>query len=334
MASASQQVMKLGLGFIVSQALRVVADLDIAERLAAGPRRIEDLAGETGAHVDALYRIMRVLAAEGVFKEVGARTFELTETGASLRADAPLSARDMVRMMNRQPYLAFSELGYSASTGLPAFDVVFGKPRFDWLADHPDDAALFQSAMVSFGQGDDEAVAEAFEFGACSRIADVGGGNGHLLSLILDRHRHLSGILFDRACAIAAARERAGAASARMEYVTGDFFEAVPKGADVYILKRIIHDWNAEAAVKILKSCREAMAPGARLLIVESVLRPGDAPDPMKVIDAVMLVVTGGTERSETEYASLLAQAGLRLERVHKTARPIFILEASRAPEG
>ena len=196
MARVAEQIIRLGLGFIASQALRVVADLEIADRLAGGAKSVDDLSVETGAHADALYRIMRVLAAEGVFRETLPRQFELTELGMALRSGAPSSARDFIRMINREPYIAFSKLSHSVATGRPAFDEVFGKARFDWLADHPAEAELFQRAMIALSQGDNEAVAEAYDFLPYSRVVDVGGGHGQLLSLILDRHQHISGVLF------------------------------------------------------------------------------------------------------------------------------------------
>jgi trans-aconitate methyltransferase len=330
MASAAQQIIRLGLGFIASQALRAVADLEIADRLAGGAKSVDVLSVETGAHADALYRIIRILAAEGVFRETSPRHFELTELGGALRSDAASSARDFIRMMNREPYIAFSKLDHSVTTGRPAFDEVFGKARFDWLAEHPAEAALFQRAMIALSQGDNEAVAEAFDFRPFTRVIDVGGGHGQLLSLILERHQNLSGVLFDRPSGVDAARSQSGSASTRIEFVSGDFFDAVPSGANIYLLKRVIHDWNNEQAIAILAKCREAMAPGGRVLVAETIMRPGDAPDPMKFIDAIMLVVTGGTERTEKEYAGLFADAGLSLDRVHATSRPISLLEATR----
>jgi SAM-dependent methyltransferase len=154
--------------------------------------------------------------------------------------------------------------------------------------------------------------------------------HGQLLSLILERHQNITGVLFDLPSGVDAAKKRTGSAAGRIQFLCGDFFDAVPSGADVYILKRIIHDWNHEQAVKILAKCREAMAPGGRVLIAETIIREGDAPDPMKFIDAVMLVVTGGAERTEEEYVAILAGAGLRLDRVHATSRPISVLEATR----
>jgi SAM-dependent methyltransferase len=307
-----------------------VADLEIANRLAGGAKSVDALSAETETDTDALYRIMRLLAAEGVFCETAPRHFALTELGAALQSDAPSSARDLILMMNREPYAAFSKLGHSVATGRPAFDVVYGKPRFDWLFEHPEEGALFQRAMIALSQGDNEAVADAYDFRPYSRVVDVGGGHGRLLSLILERHQHLTGVLFDLPSGVESAKSLAREASPRTEFVAGDFFNAVPHGANVYILKRVIHDWNAEQAVRILRNCRQAMAPGGRVLMAEHIMRPGDAPDPVKLIDAVMLVVTGGVERTEQEYAALLANAGLRLDRVHATGRPISILEATQ----
>src|SRR3954471_4229468 len=206
MATPAQHIIRLALGFAVSQALRVVADLEIADRLAAGERSVDELAAETSSHADALYRIMRLLAAEGVFREMDARRFRLTETGEALRSDARSGSRDLIRMLNQEPYFAFAQLGYSVRTGLPAFEEVFGKPRFDWLTDHPDEAALFQRAMIALTQDSNEAVAEAYNFGAFSRVVDVGGGHGRLLSAILSRHPHLCGVLFDLPSGVEMAR--------------------------------------------------------------------------------------------------------------------------------
>lgn len=331
MLNSSQQLIRLGLGFMISQALNVAADLNVADRLAAGERSVDDLAAETGCHADALYRIMRVLAAEGIFRETVARRFELTELGSALRSDEPSSPRDLIRMMNREPYLAFTQLGYSVHTGLPAFDKVFGKRRFDWLADHADEAALFQNAMIALSQGANEAVAEAYDFGPFAQVVDVGGGHGQLLSEILMRHPHLSGVLFDLPAGIQVARARGGNFPPHTEFAAGSFFDSVPTGADIYILKKVIHDWNDERAVRILRNCRDAMKPQGRVLVAETIIPPGNSPDTIKLIDANMLVVTGGIERTEAEYAALFAAAGLHLERVISTRRPISVLEASRS---
>jgi hypothetical protein len=330
MANAAERVIRLGFGFAVSQALRVAADLEIADQLAAGERCADDLAAQTGSHAEALYRVMRLLAAEGVFCETSARRFELTEVGAVLRSDGASSPRELIRMLNREPYLAFAQLGHSVRTGQPAFEEVFGKPRFDWLADHPAEAALFQRAMISLSQGSNCAIAETFDFASFSRVVDVGGGHGQLLSAILSRHPHLSGVLFDLPSGIEAARLGEDGPLPRTELVAGSFFDAVPAGADVYVLKKVIHDWNDEQAATILRNCRDAMAPQGRVLVAETIIPTGNEADSIKLVDANMLVVTGGVERTEAQYAMILAAAGLRLKRVIPTAQPIFILEACK----
>ncbi|ANW05723.1 methyltransferase [Bradyrhizobium icense] len=330
MTIPAEKLIRLGFGFAVSQALRVVADLEIADRLADGEQSVDDLAAQTSTHADALYRIMRLLAAEGVFRETSERRFGQTELSSLLRSDQRSSPRDLIRMINSEPYLAFAQLGHSVQTGLPAFDETFGKSRFDWLADHPAEAALFQSAMIALSQGSNEAVAEAYDFTPFSKVVDIGGGHGQLLSAILARHPHLSGVLYDLPSGIAAARAGAGGHLPRTDFVAGDFFESVPAGADVYVLKKVIHDWNDEKAVMILRKCRDAMKSDGRVLVAETIVHSGNEPESIKLIDAQMLVVTGGVERTVTQYAALFEAAGLRFERVIPTVRPISILEALR----
>lgn len=327
MSSSSQRVMRLGLGFAVSQALRAAIELGLPDLLAAGERPVEDLAAATQSNVDALYRIMRLLASEDVFHETQARHFTLTELGSALRSDRP-GPRDFIRMINREAYLAFEQLAYSVHTGKPAFEEVFGSPRFDWLSQHPEQAALFQQAMVALSQGSNEAVAEAYDFGAFTRVVDVGGGHGQLLSAILARNPHLRGVLFDLPSGLAAARDGAGGPLPRTEFVAGDFFERVPPG-DIHVIKKVIHDWDDPRAAAILRNCRESMPSHGRVLVAETLVPPGDEPDQIKGIDVVMLAVTGGRERTEQHYAALFETAGLRLERVIPTRGPISILEAS-----
>ncbi|MGN6552040.1 MAG: methyltransferase [Pararhizobium sp.] len=328
MLGPSQQIMRLGFGFAISQALRVVIEFGVADRLADGERTAEDLAKASGADPDALYRVMRLLAAEGVFREVGPRRFAITELGAILRSDAPGPA-DFVRMINGTAYRAFEQLGHSVRTGEPAFDEVFGSGRFEWLSQHPDEAALFQRAMAAMGRGINEAIAEGYDFSPFRCVVDVGGGHGELLSAILSAHPHLSGVLFDLPSGVAAARAGDGDLS-RTRIVAGNFFKDVPAG-DLHILKKVIHDWDDERAGRILANCRKAMPPEGRVLVAETLVPPGDDPHQIKFIDVVMLAITGGLERSEAQYARLFEAAGLRLERVIPTKAPISILEASPA---
>lgn len=330
MESPSQTLARLGFGFAVSQAIRVVAELKIPDLMSDGERTIDDLAAATGSHAGALYQVMRLLSAEGVFSEVSLGRFALTDVGRALRSDEPTGPRNFIRMINSEAYLAFGRLRDSVRTGEPVFEAAFGKPRFDWLADHPDEAALFQQAMVSLGAGADEAVAEAYDFGRHSHVVDVGGGHGQLLSAILTRHPNLTGALFDREAGIASATVGASEA-ARTKLIAGNFFDSVPAGADVYVLKKVIHDWDDDRAARILKNCRDAMSPNGKVLIAETLVPPGDNPDTIKFIDVIMLAITGGKERTEGEYGRLLAKAGLRLDRVLPTKAPISVLDASPA---
>jgi hypothetical protein len=329
MQNPSQHVIRLGFGFAVSQALRVMIELGIPDLLADGEQSVDALAAAVQADAEALYRVMRLLAPEGVLQEVRPRHFALTEVGAALRSDRP-GPRDFVRMINGEAYLAFEQLLYSVRSGKPAFDKVFGSPRFDWLSEHPEQAALFQRAMVALSQGDNEAVAEAYDFGPFTRIVDLGGGHGQLLSAILARNPHLSGTLFDLPSGVAAAQRGAGGPLPRTEFVAGDFFQSVPDG-DLYMIKKVIHDWDDERATAILRNCRKVMWPNGKVIVVETLVPPGDEPKLIKNIDVVMLAVTGGRERTEAHYASLFDAAGLRLDRVIQTRCPLSILEASPA---
>jgi hypothetical protein len=327
--SPAEQIIRLGFGFAVSQALHVVIDLRIADQLVGGEVQICDLARQTDSDPGALYRIMRLLAAEGVFHEASPRGFVLTDVGATLCSGEPRSPRDLIRMLNQESYLAFARLSHSVRTGKPVFSDVFGKPRFDWLAEHPEQAAIFQNAMISLSQGANEAVAETYDFGRFASLVDVGGGHGILLSAVLSRHHHLVGLLFDLPSAIDAARSCAGDLPPRTSYVTGSFFDFVPAGADVYVLKKVIHDWPDAEAIKILRNCRAAMNQGGRILIAETIVSEENNVEPIKFIDAQMLVVTGGVERTVEQYSKLLARAGLCLDRVIQTPESISILEAS-----
>ena len=264
-----------------------------------------------------------------MFREVSAGRFALTEISRALRSDEPTGPRNFLRMINSEAYLAFARLSDSVRTGEPVFEAVFGKPRFDWLADHPVEAALFQQAMISLSAGANQAVAEAYDFGSRSHVVDVGGGHGQLLSAILARHPNLKGTLFDREAGIASATLSPGDAVARTRAIAGDFFDSVPAGADVYILKKVIHDWDDERAAKILENCRRAMRCNGKVLLAETLVPPGDEPDGIKFIDVNMLAITGGRERTKEEYGELLARAGLRLDRVLPTKASISVLESS-----
>ena len=328
MSTPSQDLLRMGFGFASAQALHVAAELGIAELLHDGPKSAEDLARATKSDAAALYRVLRFLASEGVFREEPVGLFAQTELSSGLRVDAPDSPRDFIRMINREAYSAWGQLLYSVQTGRTAFDHVFGAPRFQWLADHPEQAALFQRAMIALSGPANSETAEAYDFTGCKCVVDVGGGHGQLLSAIVTRNPHLLGVLYDLPAGIEAARAGVGGPLPRCELLAGDFFTSVPEGSDVYIMKKVIHDWDDGRAATILDNCRRAMAAGGKVLVVETIVPAGNDPHPIKVMDLNMLAVTGGLERTRDQYERLFARAGLRLARVIATRGPLSILEA------
>lgn len=320
----------------VSQLVYVAARLGIADELRRGPMKPDALAKRVGARAPELRRVLRALASVGVFAETADGRFKLNPTAATLRSDAPGSLRPFALMMvddyNWDGWRALLE-GVRGG-GVP-FQHVYGVPIFDYLRQHPEQDREFSASMASISGPENAAVAAGFDFGKLDTLVDVGGAHGHLLSTILLRYRRLRGVLYDQPQVVqnAAASGFIGAPglAARLTVQGGDFFRSVPSGADAYLMKYIIHDWNDDQAVAILANCREAMAPGGRVLVVEHVIRPGNAPDWGKLLDINMLTLTGGQERTRTEFRDLFVRAGLRLRRVHPTQAALSILEATAA---
>jgi hypothetical protein len=325
---------QLIMGFRATQLVAVAARLGVADRLARGPRTARELAADVDAHPEALHRLLRALASLGVFAETADGAFALTPLAEPLRADAAGSLRATAVLYGDEwLWRAYGRLLHSVRTGRPAFDDVHGEPIFAYLDRHPAAEAVFADAMSGFTERESAAVAEAYDFSRAATVVDVGGGQGALVAALLRRHPRLSGVVYDRAPAVAEARRRLAEAglAARARGVAGDFFAAVPPGGDVYLLKSVIHDWDDAAAVAILRRCRAAMADSARLLVAERVVPPGNGASEAKLFDVNMLVVTGGKERTEREHRALLAAAGLALVRVHPTPSPLTLLEAEPA---
>jgi hypothetical protein len=322
--------MRLYTGYWVSQCLYVAALLGIADLLESGPRLPADLARATGTHERSLYRLLRALASLGVFAEDAEGRFGLTPLADPLRSDAPHSVRSAAIVMGEEHYRTWGELLYSVRTGERAFDRVFGQPVFEYLASRPREATLFDEAMVAVHGPETAAMLDAYDLHGVGTLVDVGGGNGSVLIGALQRYPSMRGILFDRPDVVERARgnlEAAGLAG-RCVTVGGSFFESVPGGGDAYLLRHIIHDWDDARSQTILQNCRRAMGPGRQLLIVETVIPPGNGPSFAKLLDLTMLVSPGGMERTEAEYRNLLSQAGFRLERVVPTRTEVGVIEA------
>ncbi|HWO09469.1 MAG TPA: methyltransferase [Polyangiaceae bacterium] len=326
------QLLRLILGSFVSRALAVAAELNVADLLQDGPLSVKDLAERTHSNPDGLYRTLRALAAVGVFEARAEQCFANNEVSTFLRADVPGSLRANARWFSDvSGWTAWGRFDHSVRTGKPAFEEVFGTDCFTWLQSHPSSLEIFQQTMTELSAASGSAVASAYDFSSVRTLVDVGGGHGALLSLIIDHFPGLKGVLFDRHEVIQSAGDvlKAGGHAGEIEVVAGDFFEAVPAGADAYIMKLIIHDWDDEHCVRLLSNCRRAMAPRGRVLIVDFVLSDGPESTLTKLIDLEMLVLThGGRERTVQEYSSLLASAGLELARLIPTQSPVSVIEA------
>jgi len=316
--------------------VNVAAELAIADHIGSEPRDLAFLAAATKAHAPSLARLLRALTAIGVLREGDGRRYSLTPLGATLRRDAPGS-------MHAWALLAFSDdqgrawdaLAHGVRTGEHAFRHIFGTDLWSRLAARPEAARLFDAGMQSLTRGAYGQLTGYYPFERFNWIVDVGGGNGALLVPLLERHPSVRATVFDLPHVADAARARIAAAglSDRYEAVGGDAFVAVPAGADAYVLKGVIHDWEDHEAITILRTCRAAMSDRSRLLLIERVLPeqidPDDAPTRAKFLsDINMFVNPGGRERTEAEFRDLLGQAGLRLTRTIPTPSPQSLLES------
>jgi hypothetical protein len=312
---SSAGLLRLIYGYQVSQAIHVAAALGIAEQLADGPRAVGDLASTIGAHADALSRLLRALAAVEVLREEPDGSFALTDLGEALRGPAGSLAAFIGRPNH---WTAWGQLLHSVRTGENAFRAIHGVDVWEYRARHPEEGAIFDAAMTGFSRRVNAAVAAAHDFGRYGVIVDVGGGHGALLAGILAHHPGVRGVLFDQPAVVASADAEG------VEIVGGSFFESVPAGGDAYLLKSILHDWQDEPAIEILRTCRRAARTGTALLVIERQF----ALPATKLSDLNMLVGPGGRERTAEEYAALLAAASYELVGETPTAADVSVFEA------
>ena len=312
-------------GYYVSRAIHVAATLGIADLLAGGPRHYADLAKAADAHGPSLNRLLRLLASVGVFTEEDAGRFALTPLGQCLRTGVPGSMRAAAMLFGGRTQDAWAEVMHSVRTGEPGFRRAFGTDSFSYMTEHPEVAALFDEAMADWTKHVAIAAAAAYDFSRFRTIVDVGGGNGTLLTGILAAAAGPRGIIFDlpHVAARAQARLDGMGLADRCTAVGGDFFQEVPRGGDAYLLKHVIHDWDDERAVEILRRCRRAMGSDAKLVLIEGVYPPridqSMASQGAAANDVNMLVCTGGRQRSEPEFRALYDAAGFTLTRLIPT---------------
>lgn len=318
-------------GAMPVQALSVIAELAIADRIAAAPKTAEELATETKVHATTLRRVLRALATLGIFAEDDSGRFANTTLSETLRRDHAASVRPLAMMWGLKMFWApWNELRRSVVSGERAFDGVFGEAFFDRLAHEPHDASIFNDAMSSFSDLELPTLLARYDFSRFERLVDVGGGHGALLNGILTGTPSVHGVLFDLPGVVDdEASLLVDRNKVNCDVVAGSFFDWVPGGSDGYVLKRILHDWNDEDALKILVNCRRAIRGDGVLLIIDWVLRPPNEPDNGKFMDLHMLVILGGRERTEDDWRMLLAKAGFKLARVISTDGPHSIIECT-----
>lgn len=334
-ARAAQLLTQIGTGHLLASALQVVVRLGIPDRLASGPVSAARLAADTGVREDGLFRVLRALAAAGVFEETAPRTFALALPGQMLRKDVPGSMHDMALWITSPfHFRTYAELMHTVRTGQAAAEKVAGMTAFAYLEKDRELSEIFNDAMSSFSGVSVAAALEAYDFGGIGLLVDVAGGHGAVLGGILQRYPAMRGILVDLEHVVAGAPARLAALGVadRVTIAPGNMFESVPPG-DAYVMKHIIHDWDDEPALAILRNIHRAQRdPEGRVILLESVLAPGNAPDFGKIMDLEMMALPGGRERTAEEFRSLFDRAGYALARIVPTQRPLSVIEARRRP--
>jgi len=332
-SSASEKLMSMVFGFMVSQAISVIARLGIADLLQEGSRSAADLAETTNAHPHSLYRVMRALASKGIFHEHENKTFSLTPMGNLLKKN-PLDGIGgfSAFFCSDWHWPVWGSLDYSVRSGEPAFEKVYSQSFFSYLEECPRASQIFNEGMTSFSAATGEAVLDAYDYSGIKRLIDVGGGHGYLLASIVRHYPEMTGILFDSPSVINGAQPILNACNtdSQFELVGGDFFEKIDVKGDAIIMKHILHDWDEKSCLKILRNCHAALPKNGKLLVVEMVIPGPNQPAIGKWLDLQMLVFLHSCERTEEEYAILFAKAGFKLTGVFPSMSPLSLIEAVR----
>jgi hypothetical protein len=321
------QLMQFILGKWISKPIYVVAELGIADLLANGPESIDTLAEKSETHAPTLYRIMRALAGVGIFSEIDNRCFELTPTAECLRTGA---MRSIALMFHADWHdKAWDHLLHGVKTGKPPFDKAHGKPVFEWFNDHPEAAKIYNEANALKAMNSHRAIVDAYDFSEINILTDVGGGYGSLMAEILIAFPDLQGVVAELASVVQAAKAeiQARGLDTRCRVVECDFFKEIPAGSDAYLMSHILHDWDDDRCIVILKNCKRAMEPRSKLLIVEDIIPEGNTFSIGKLLDLEVFVMGGGRERTEAEFKRLFEKCGFKLARIFPTQESISVIE-------
>lgn len=327
-------MLALAFNYFLPCALHVAAELGIADHFADGPKRVDELATATATHPPSLYRLLRMLAGHGIFLEDPSGDFQLTPLAATLQTGVAGSVRDAVRLAGDASWWnAAGHLLHTVRTGEPAFKALNGSEFYEYLAKNPSAALRFNRGMANGSSIDNAAIAQCYDFGQFRRIVDVGGGQGGFIGAVLKAYPTVVGVLYDQPHVV---REPAYVTALgvldRCEIIGGNFFEAVPRGADCYVIKQVLWDWNDEKCVTLLNRCRESMAEKGRVLILEPVLPAQSEPRPIYDWDIMMMALEDSRTRTEQDFHALYQQAGLKVTRIVPTpSSGLMIIEGERA---
>jgi len=325
-------MLQLITGYWISQAVGAAAKLGLADQLADGSRSASDVATSVKADTESVHRVMRMLASIGVFTMGPDERFGLTPLGDTLRTGVPGSMKNFaIAQTSPGHWLPWGQMSEAVRTGKSMTMPTLGMELWDWYSIHPEEGEFFNGAMGDLSAGVSGEVTNSYDFSGFNTVLDVGGAHGILLGAILRANPHMRGILFDLPHVTATAGDslRAQGIEQRCTLVTGDFFASVPAGADIHVLKQIIHDWSDEECTTLLRNCHHALKPTGKILLVEMVIPSDNSPSMAQAMDMNMLVLLTGKERTESQYRDLLTAAGFRMERVIPTHSPFSIIEAS-----
>ena len=316
-------------GFVLTKAIYVAAKLNFADIIGArGPMTSAELAKQSGADDESVSRLLRGLASAGIFSIDDNGKYSMTPLAESLKDDNPESIKAMALVLGDTFYKAYDELLFSVKTGENGFKKALGVPVFQYLTDNAETGKHFDRMMTDIHGGETQPMMETYDFSAFKTVVDIGGGNGEVISAILNKHAAVKGILFDLPEVIDRARNNVSASGLtdRCQLVSGNFFDSVVKGGDAYIMRHILHDWSDNDAITILTNCRKSMNAGGKVLVVEAVIQEGNEPSPFKLLDLTMLLI-GGKERTKSQFENIFSKAGLKLNRIVPFQHDLSVVE-------